>query len=112
VEAYSVVNVVDPTFSRQYSHRWQQDCQPYAPAALYSQNHYFSAPDTYICWRLSKPRGLVRLEELGKLEKLIHLNGSRTRDLRACSIVPQLLRWTMCQNLTLRSTLEFPILLR
>jgi hypothetical protein len=31
----------------------------------------------------------VRLEELAKLKKKIHLIGIRTRDLPACSIVPQ-----------------------
>jgi hypothetical protein len=31
----------------------------------------------------------VRLEGLDKLKKCIHLIGSRTRDLPACSIVPQ-----------------------
>jgi hypothetical protein len=31
----------------------------------------------------------VRLEGLGKLKKLIHLIGSRIRDLPACSILPQ-----------------------
>jgi hypothetical protein len=34
------------------------------------------------------PRATVRLEGLGKLKK-IHLIGTRTRDLPACSIVPQ-----------------------
>jgi hypothetical protein len=33
------------------------------------------------------PRGIVRLEGLGKLKK--HLNGTRFRDLPACSIVHQ-----------------------
>jgi hypothetical protein len=36
----------------------------------------------------SKPQALVRPERLGKLKKLIHLTGSRTRDLTACSTVP------------------------
>jgi hypothetical protein len=34
----------------------------------------------------------MRLEGLGKLEILIHLIGSRTRDLPACRLVPQPLR--------------------
>jgi hypothetical protein len=38
---------------------------------------------------LSKLQGLVRLEGLAKLQKFIHLIGSRTRDFPACSIVPQ-----------------------
>jgi hypothetical protein len=31
----------------------------------------------------------VRLEGVGKLIKIFHLMGSRTRDLPACSLVPQ-----------------------
>jgi hypothetical protein len=34
------------------------------------------------------PRAIVRLEGLGQLKK-IHLIGTRTRDIPACSIVPQ-----------------------
>jgi hypothetical protein len=34
----------------------------------------------------------VRPEGLGKLKKLIHLTGSGTRNLPACSIVP----WNVC----------------
>jgi hypothetical protein len=37
----------------------------------------------------TKPQGLVRLEELGKLKKCNYLIGFRTYDLPACSIVPQ-----------------------
>jgi hypothetical protein len=33
-------------------------------------------------------RAIVRLEGLGQLKKSNDLNGNRTRDLRACSIVP------------------------
>jgi hypothetical protein len=36
-----------------------------------------------------EPRAIVRLEGLGKLKKKIHLIGTRTRDLPACTIVPQ-----------------------
>jgi hypothetical protein len=35
------------------------------------------------------PRAIVRLEELGELEKSNDLIGTRSRDLPACSIVPQ-----------------------
>jgi hypothetical protein len=48
-----------------------------------------SASGTHLCQRLSKPQGLVRPEGLGNLKKKIHLIRSRTRDLPACSIVPQ-----------------------
>jgi hypothetical protein len=37
---------------------------------------------------LSEPQGLVRPEEFDNLKKFIHLIGTRTRDLPACSIVP------------------------
>jgi hypothetical protein len=57
------------------------------------QKHYFSASVTHFCQRLSKPHGLVSLEGLGKLKKFIHLIGSPTGDLPACSIVPQRLRY-------------------
>jgi hypothetical protein len=39
-------------------------------------------------------RAIMRLEGLGKLEK-IHLIGTRSRDLPACNIVPQPLRYRM-----------------
>jgi hypothetical protein len=35
------------------------------------------------------PRAIVWLEGLGQLKKKIHLIGTRTHDLPACSIVPQ-----------------------
>jgi hypothetical protein len=52
------------------------------------QKHYFYACDTHFCCRLSKPQGLVRPEGLGNLIKIIHLIGSRTRDLPVCNIAP------------------------
>jgi hypothetical protein len=39
---------------------------------------------------LVDPRNVSRLEELGKLKKLNDLIGNQTRDIPACSIVPQL----------------------
>jgi hypothetical protein len=44
------------------------------------QKQYFSASGTHSYQRLSKLQGLVRLEGLDKLKKLIHLIGSRTRE--------------------------------
>jgi hypothetical protein len=35
----------------------------------------------------SKPQGLVRLEELGKLIKIVHVIGPRICDLQACILV-------------------------
>jgi hypothetical protein len=52
------------------------------------QKHYFSASGTHLCWRLSKPQSLVRPEGVGKVIKIIHLIGSRTRDLSICNEVP------------------------
>jgi hypothetical protein len=50
---------------------------------------YVSATGSNFCYRLSNLQGLVRPEGLGKLKKYIHLKGSRTLDLPACTIVPQ-----------------------
>jgi hypothetical protein len=52
------------------------------------QKHYFYASGTHFCWTLTKPDGLVLLEGLGKLKTFLHLIGSRTHDLPACSIAP------------------------
>jgi hypothetical protein len=45
------------------------DCQPHAPAALYSPETFYSASGIHFRQRLSKFQSLVRLEELGKLKK-------------------------------------------
>jgi hypothetical protein len=45
------------------------------------QKHYLYVSGTHFCYRLSKPQGLARPEGLGKLIKIIHLIGYRTRDL-------------------------------
>jgi hypothetical protein len=58
-------------------------------SALRTSQNFFSASGTHLCWRLSKLHGLVRLEELPKLNKIIYLIGFRTGDLPACSIIPQ-----------------------
>jgi hypothetical protein len=50
--------------------------------------HYFYASGIHFCYRLSKPQGLMRPEGLGNLIKIIHLIGSRTRDLPVCNIAP------------------------
>jgi hypothetical protein len=46
---------------------------------------------------MSKPQGLVRLEEF-KLKKIIHLILSRTRNHLACSTAPQALRYRVPNN--------------
>jgi hypothetical protein len=48
------------------------------------QKHYFYASGTHFCQRLSKSQGLMRPEGLDKFIKIIHLIGSRTRDLPVC----------------------------
>jgi hypothetical protein len=66
----------------------RQGCQPCAPAAaLLPRNSIFMLLVLISVKRLSKPQGLVRPEELGKLIKIIHLIGSRTRDLPVCNSV-------------------------
>jgi hypothetical protein len=66
----------------------EMGCQPYAQATLYAPEHYFSLSCTHFCWKLGNPQGLVWPKGLGKLKKFIHLIGSQTHDLQACSIVP------------------------
>jgi hypothetical protein len=54
---------------------------------------------------LSKPQGLVRQGGLGKLKnEIIHLIGSRTHDIVACSIVPYPLRKRCFHSVTIYST--------
>jgi hypothetical protein len=57
-------------------------------AALCSPETLFFASGTHFCLKLSKPQGLVGLEELDTFKKIIHLIGSQTRNLPACGIVP------------------------
>jgi hypothetical protein len=60
-----------------------------ARRALLHRNFFFSVSGTHFCKGLSQPQGLVLLEGLGKLKKSIHIIGTRTPDLPACSILPQ-----------------------
>jgi hypothetical protein len=57
-------------------------------------------PGTQFC----KAQSLVRLEGFGILKKCNYLIGSRTRDLSACIIVPQPLRFLVSQLLNLHET--------
>jgi hypothetical protein len=53
------------------------------------QKHDLSASGTHFFQRLNKPLGLMRLEGLGKIKKILYLVESRTRDLSVCSIMHQ-----------------------
>jgi hypothetical protein len=73
------------------------------------QKHYFSASGSLICYRLSEPQGPVRPEGLGKLKKkCIHLIGSRTRNLTACSLMPQPLA-TSWPRIRIQTRLSIPV---
>jgi hypothetical protein len=47
---------------------------------------FWFVTDFYL--RLNKPQGLLWLEGLGKLKKIVRLIGPQTDDLLACGIVP------------------------
>jgi hypothetical protein len=55
---------------------------------LFSPEILCSASGHHFRWRLIKPQGLLGPEVLGKLIKIIHLVGSRTRYLPTCSTAP------------------------
>jgi hypothetical protein len=83
VKAHRVVRRRGPNiFSRQSAHRRRWGCQPYAPAALYPPGRSWYS-------FLLEAESVPGLERLGKLNKSNDLIGNRTRDLPACSIVPQ-----------------------
>jgi hypothetical protein len=59
---------------------------------------FFFVSGTHIYKKLSKLQGLVQLEGLGQLTKFSYLVRSRTRDLPACSIVPQPIRYLVLHS--------------
>jgi hypothetical protein len=50
-------------------------------------------PGTHFCWRLSRPQNHSAAGRIRSIEKSNDLIWSRTRDLPACSIVPQPIRY-------------------
>jgi hypothetical protein len=88
VEAYRVercwgIHIVY-TISSQTALRFSPLC---TSRALLPRN--FIVSGIHFCWRMSKPQGLVQLEELDNLKKCNDLIRTWTCNLPACSIVPQ-----------------------
>jgi hypothetical protein len=79
LEGTGLWDVEAPTYSIQSAHRWRWGCQPYAPAALCPQE------DSGYSFLFHSAAGRIRW-----IEKSNDLIGNQTRDLPACSIVPQL----------------------
>jgi hypothetical protein len=73
-------DVEAPTFSRQSNHRQECHCQPYVPARRPLP------PGRFLVLIFE---ATMRLEGLGQLIKSNDRHGNWTRDLLACSIVPQ-----------------------
>jgi hypothetical protein len=79
-----VLHVKDPTPSTQSAHMMAVKLSASrTDSALLPRNILISVSDTNFCLRLSKPQGPVRPEGLCNLMKIIHLNGSQTRDFPA-----------------------------
>jgi hypothetical protein len=55
---------------------------PMHPPHFTPQEHYyFSDSDTHFCQRISKPQGLVWLEELGKFKKSVQYKNTKSEDI-------------------------------
>jgi hypothetical protein len=71
------------------------------------QKNIFLVSGTHFYQRMSKPKGLVRPEGLGKFEKkLIPFIGSRIRVFPACSVLPRTpeVRFMICKLCPLSSS--------
>jgi hypothetical protein len=80
-------DIYDSTFSRQSAHRWRwvvslASLPPFTPRKI---------PGTHFCYRLSRPRAIVRQESND-------LMGNRTRDIQACSTVLPVLYEILCKS--------------
>jgi hypothetical protein len=86
VEAHRVVRRRGShILSRRCAHKWRWGCQPCAPAALHPAGRFL----VLISLKgLSQPQGHSVAGWIRSIEKSSDLNGNRTRDLLACSIVP------------------------
>jgi hypothetical protein len=79
-------DVEGPTVSRHSAHRWRWGCQTYTPATLCPSGRF----QVFISVRgWVHLTAIVLLKVLGQLKKSNRLVGNQTRDLPACSIVPQ-----------------------
>jgi hypothetical protein len=77
--------------------------------ALFLTNASISVSGTHFSKRLSKEQGLVRVEGLDQLMRIIHLIGSRTRDLQACRKVPtNCCNWCECRRMPVIRTFLLP----
>jgi hypothetical protein len=78
-------DVEAPTFSRQSAGRWRWDYQPYTPAAHYPQE------DSWYSFLLEagSTSGPYSAGRIRSIEISSDFIGNRTRDLSACSTVPQ-----------------------
>jgi hypothetical protein len=73
-------------FSRPSAHRWRWGCQSYSPSAFYTPERFLVLISVR-GW--SSPAAHSAAWNIKSIEKSNDLNGIRTRDLLACSIVPQ-----------------------
>jgi hypothetical protein len=71
-------DVEAPIFSTQSAYRWRR--QPFTPRKI---------SGTHFCWRLSRLQGHNSAGRIRSIEISDNLVGNRTRDLPACSILPQ-----------------------
>jgi hypothetical protein len=75
---------------------WRQGCQPYAPASLcFFRNIFFLLLVLSFVRGWINPQGLMWPEGISNWNRFIYLIWSRTRDLPACIIVPEPVRYSL-----------------